>query len=299
MEIDLDGDRPRYFHERLKVEGQQGSPVRRAVSKDARERLMREVVSRAYERDPYGGHMSFLDEITNEVHRVIGVYIEAYAAASSKMTNEHFLTVLEVALMHLWSKRRKAEDIDTLQSILADDLSAFRIRRVGIHLHLVPVDNPHLHTEIVDRTFELTQNTAFASAQRDYTEAWTHYLKGDFDDAILNAHKAFESAAKVVIKRVDPSSAPENLQTNRLVPELVRLEIIPQGGFATMADNLRLMLLNSGVLRNKAGTGHGSIDLSSPEASVAVLGLRLSGTLISFLCERWEQMKPSAKNRKT
>jgi hypothetical protein len=70
------------------------------------------------------------------------------------------------------------------------------------------IDNEHLHTVIVDRTFELTRITEFASAQRDYAEAWMHFSRGDFDDALVNAHKAFESAAKVIIKRVDPHDMP-------------------------------------------------------------------------------------------
>ena len=36
-------DRPRYFHERAKVESQRGNPVHRGVSTGARMRLMREV----------------------------------------------------------------------------------------------------------------------------------------------------------------------------------------------------------------------------------------------------------------
>jgi hypothetical protein len=52
--------------------------------------------------------------------------------------------------------------------------------------------------------------------------------------------------------------------------------------------------MNSGVVRNVAGTGHGSVDLSSPEATVALMGLRLSGTFVWFLAERYAQMAPKA-----
>lgn len=54
---------------------------------------------------------------------------------------------------------------------------------------------------------------------------------------------------------------------------------------------LAALYQHSGALRNAAGVAYGSLDLEGPQASVALLGLRLSGTHVSFLAERWPQMR--------
>jgi hypothetical protein len=77
------------------------------------------------------------------------------------------------------------------------------------------------------------------------------------------------------------------MQTNQLVEELKRLDIIP-GRLGNMLNPLVQVFRNAGVLRNAPGTGHGSIDLTSPEANAALLGLHLSGSLVFFLAQRWE-----------
>jgi hypothetical protein len=81
------------------------------------------------------------------------------------------------------------------------------------------------------------------------------------------------------------------MQTNQLVPELKRLEIIP-GRLGNLLNPLTQVFLNAGTLRNAPGAGHGSVDLTSPEANTALLGLHLSGSLVLFLAQRWESMKP-------
>jgi hypothetical protein len=243
----------------------------------------------------------FEQAIRGDIDRIRGLAgvtrrhsMESLEREAEDAPTDTFLTLLEICVARLWRHRARLSDVELLQSILADDLSAFRFRNVGSteapEFHLQLIDNEHLHREIVDRTFELTRNAAFESAQRDYREAWKHYSKGDLDDAVVNAHKALESAAKIVIKRVDPASTPDHLQTNQIVPELLRLDVLPTR-LNNIVGNLQQIFLSAGSLRNTAGTGHGSPDLKGPEATVTLLALRMSGTLVSFLAERWEQMK--------
>ena len=144
---------------------------------------------------------------------------------------------------------------------------------------------------LTNRTFELTRLAEFASAQGDYADAWKHYSTGNLDNALTDAHKAVESACKAVIKKADPTSTPENMQLRPLVDNLVCLNIIPQG-LTHVCGQLEQIFRSAGTLRNQAGAAHGSLDVTSPEASVALLGLRLSGTLIAFLAERWIQVEP-------
>ncbi|MEJ7598402.1 MAG: hypothetical protein WKG01_10870 [Kofleriaceae bacterium] len=262
------------------------------MSIEARTRIMREINTLAVARTVYSQCESFVDEIHYEIIRVFGDAVES----NESIPTEHFLSLVEIAVNIIWKRRRKPEDIAIFQSVLADDLSAYRLRDIGDGFQVFLVDNKHLHTEIVDRTFELTRIVEFESAQRDYAQAWMHFSRGDLGDALVNAQKSFESAAKVIIKRVDPNSTPENLQTSQLVPLLVQNDIIPQR-LNHMTTQLVQMFQNSGTLRNAPGSGHGSIDLASAEASAALLGLRMTGTFVCFLAERWEQLRPPTRRR--
>lgn len=297
MAVDLDGSRHRLFHERMQAEQQEGNPIKQGITAPARDRLIRDIEAAATRVDDKTMQVvSYSGAILKEVQRVFGRGPNTIGLAyTPKMPLEHFLSVLEIAANILYSATRIEKYIGELQSILKDDLSAFRFVRVSADprhtWHIQLIDNEHLHREIVDRTFELTRVVAFESAQRDYAEAWKHYSRGDFDDALVNAHKALESACKIIIKRVDPTSTPDDLQTNQLIPLLVSLDIIPSRMLYS-ATKLAELLTNAGTLRNNAGTGHGSLDLASPEAAVTLLGLRLAGTYVSHLATRWEQLKP-------
>jgi hypothetical protein len=140
----------------------------------------------------------------------------------TRLSLDEFLQALEICVSYIVRYRANPlTDVNVLQSILADDLSAFRIVDTGKgnepRYQVQRIDNKHLHTVITDRTFELTQIAGLASAQGDYADAWRHYSRGDFDDAAMNAGKAVESACKAVIKKLDPTSAPENKHARKAI----------------------------------------------------------------------------------
>lgn len=210
---DLEGKRPRYFSER-KVAGDTGSPVERAVSSTARGRLTREICYRAVTLGE--GSQGFIEDICERFHTVTGIRLpdssDDLAHELQAMSIDNCLTFLEVAMNGLWDGRSRKEDFHVLQSILADDASVFRFRESPSgepRFTIIEIDNPHLMREIVDRTLELTANLELQAAQADYEGAWRAYARGEFAQALVSASRAYESAAKVIIKRVDPDSSPE------------------------------------------------------------------------------------------
>jgi hypothetical protein len=290
--IDLNGKRRRYYHERLKVEAQQGNPLQAEVSPETRIRLLREIreLTNTW-RD--GKWLSYFGRVVHDANRVLGATLDEnrLELIVHDLPLHSFLTLLEISSEWVWNVKYHV-GIERLQSILADDLSCYRFRQLGHRsrpeFHIHHIDNEHLHRTIVDRTFELTTLTDFASAQQDYAEAWKHYSRGDLDDALVNAGKAVESACKIVIKRLDPARDVDK-PLRPLVGMLTELEILPSR-LTSAASAVRTLFEHSGSLRNDAGVAHGSLELNSPEASVALLGLRLAGSLVSFLCERYKQM---------
>jgi hypothetical protein len=230
---DLQGKRVRYFRERKIAEANTGNPVRKDISAEARRRLVREIETRAMTFSVQAvGDVSFVPDILDKVRVVMGIDMRFKPQTNAvAMSIDDFSTFLESPWRCCY--RNKPDDLDALQSILADDASAFRFRvideRDGVRFEIDEIDNTHLDREVVDRTFELTMIAEFASAQRDYAEAWRNYARGDLDGALVDAHKAFESAAKIIIKRVDPTSNPEQMGAG---PDLT-------SGSGSSSDHLR------------------------------------------------------------
>lgn len=293
MPITLEGGRRRYFSERAHVREVEGNPIRREVSEKARLRLTREIYSMLQVRGsgPGTAQGNYAASLAVEWHRFDGsralsaVHLESAAGFALP----RFLDFLELSAkwVHMFEGDR---GINVLQSILADDCSAYRFKAVqdarqAPEFHIMLVDNEHLHREVVDRTFELTSLPAFAPAQRDYAEAWQAYRRSDFDDAIFKGGRAVESACKVAIVSADPARDLSRANLAQVVPMLVELGLLPSRS-QSVISSLSGVFTHSGALRNQAGVGHGSTDLSGPEAHVTLFALRLGGTLISFLAEQ-------------
>ena len=298
MRIGQSGHRPRFYAERKALEARGDNPMIKEVTDQARGRLIREIKYRTRYTDAHGFSQDFELWTVGDINRICGADISDYQLETFAKESEldDFLQILEIAVARIMRHRMNPlVDVAVLQSVLADDFSIFRLVNVRTSenplFQVQPIDNVHLHAEIVDRTFELTRDPRFASAQTDYAEAWKHYSRGDLDDSVVNAHKAFESTSKVLIKAIEPASNPDQMMTNQLVPELVRLDILPSR-LNNMVGHLQQIFTSAGSLRNTAGTGHGALVPTSPEATVALLALRMSGTLVSFLVERLNQMRP-------
>ncbi len=307
LEGKLDGTRKRLWSERKRVEeieaDGEGNPLHAGVTVPTRQRIMREIMS-WLSRCPTDTVKSvarrnhFADHVEVKLGERLRTKTSCMHVDHSDMTTDEFLDVLELAANYMWLARRMPSNIDEINSLLADDRSRYRLRNVGTvqvaNYEVQHIDNKHLHTEVVDRTFELTSLAEFASAGRDYAEAWKHYSRGDLDDAVTNAAKAVESACKVAVSRIDPKADVADSKLGTLIVRMMELDIIPSQ-LQTVASALSTIFQNSGVLRNRPGVAHGSLGLESPEATTALLALRMSGSLVSFLAARVDQSDGSER----
>lgn len=298
--MDHEGDRHRYWHERAALEQRQAqnSPIRfDDLSQEMRGRIGREIDGFAddgVENIHTGRRINLRMTIVNEIRRVLGTDYSGTSIAKlvAKAPRDHLLTILEISARVLVANRKRSDDVAVLQSILADDSFGFRFRPVGRGFQLQRIDNEHLHRDVIDRTFELTRSAQFAAAQADYADAWRAYSDGDLKNALISAARAVESAVKASINAADPSREVTKKKLRQLVPILAELDLFPSQ-MQTIAAQLACIFENSGCLRNQETIAHGSLEPGTPDASVALLGLRLGGTLISFLAERTLQVAAS------
>jgi hypothetical protein len=266
MKISHDGDRLRFYAERKQLEVRQGNPIHEGVSETTRRRIVRELGSRSGFRDKSGNWVTFQKALIADLNRVFIKKTEFYThnveSYSAVIPLDEFLQIVELGVARIVRHRQNpAVDIAVIQSLLADDLTAFRLVNVGTatapRIQVQRIDNQHLHAVVTDRTFELTRIAEFASAQGDYADSWKHYSTGNLDDALTNAHKAVESACKTVVKKADPASTPNDLQLGPLVALLVQHQIIPDK-LTHVCGQLEQIFRNAGTLRNQPGAAHGT-----------------------------------------
>ncbi|HVQ07952.1 MAG TPA: hypothetical protein VMS43_05915 [Allosphingosinicella sp.] len=121
---------------------------------------------------------------------------------------------------------------------------------------IVRVDSRLIHAEVVKPALSLLAEPVFAGPQKEFLDAHGHYRQGDYEQALTECGKAFESVLKIIAQRrgwsiSDKATAKTLLDcvfTNGLVPEYLN------GEFQALRS-----LLESGVptIRNRSG-GHGT-----------------------------------------
>ena len=153
------------------------------------------------------------------------------------------------------------------------------------NFHIIRKDTEFLHKEVIKQTITLLRNQRFEGPLNEFNQALDHYLKKEYQDAILDANKAFESTMKSILS-INAINFPENINANALIQKLKENDFL-MPYLENFTNNLRSMLESSiPTIRNRE-SGHGSgIDPKKIEKSYAQLGLHLSGSFIVFLIER-------------
>lgn len=162
----------------------------------------------------------------------------------------------------------------------------FRESAVGYQFlsdEIIRVDSQLIHAEAVLPALTLLREKGFSGPNREFLEAHSHYRRGDFDDAVVNAAKAFESTLKTICDarrwKYDPNATAKPLinvvLTNKLVPAY----------FESQLSSLRGLLESTVTVRNKdAGHGAGAVAVDLPEW-FARYALNVTASAIVFLVE--------------
>ena len=150
--------------------------------------------------------------------------------------------------------------------------------------HLIQADSQYLHKEAVVPALALLSDKSFANANREFLDAHEAFRKGDYDTAIVECCKAFESTLKVIASEkrwagFDTAPVKKLLQLafdNELIPRFLETEF---SGLRTILEN------GIGTVRNKAG-GHGAGEKSSPATRpLAAFQLHQTAAAIVLLVE--------------
>lgn len=147
--------------------------------------------------------------------------------------------------------------------------------------HIVRMDSELIHTEIVKPTLLFLSDPRFAGPEEEYLKAHAHYRTGEYEDAIVNANRAFESTMRTICDLMN-LPAPSGSTAGLLVNCIRDLGLLPD--YLDKSFDQLAAVLKSGLpkVRDNAG-GHGQAHLeqlgvgflSSGIENIGFFGLKL------------------------
>jgi hypothetical protein len=180
------------------------------------------------------------------------------------------LDILEVSLRTLIklegiirSYRGRYQPRYTVDQAITEVNQALKRHDIGysfVNMHVVRVDSNFLHSEVVEPALRLLQRSGFAGAEAEFLSAHKHFRSGnvdEYEDALVDALKAFESTMKEICTRKEWSFDPTRDTASRLIDTVLSNGLVPD--YLNSQFGALKSLLESGIptVRNRSA-GHGS-----------------------------------------
>lgn len=151
---------------------------------------------------------------------------------------------------------------------------------------IIRIDSQFTHSEIALPALQLLNDQEFTPALNEFLSAYKHYGQGNYEAAINEALKAFESTMKIIVTNKDWSTD-SNATASKLIQICIENQLIPSSmnshftGFRTT--------LESGLptIRNKF-SGHGDgVETVSVPAYLVQYALNLAASNIVLLIKAY------------
>ncbi len=162
-----------------------------------------------------------------------------------------------------------------------------RFREAGLGYELIGgkifrIDSQLIHSEAVKPALRLLNGEGFEGAQDEFLGAYEHYRHGNYEEALVDALKAFESTMKVILTANKKKYAP-GATANKLVLACTEAGLIPTYNEAQLTSLNNVLISGIPTLRNKNG-GHGQGEtIRTVEPEVVAYGLHLTAAAIVML----------------
>ena len=151
---------------------------------------------------------------------------------------------------------------------------------------IILLDSNFLESEVLSRAYELLEKNDFEKACKDFLHARDNFTAKDFSGTIFECNNALESALKKVLdkEKGDQKSLKSSLMRSNIIPEYFQ-------GFCDHFDGL---LQSCFTIANFPR--HGKKEIPKPknivDPAVASFVLHLTGALLVFIMERYEEQLP-------
>ena len=185
--------------------------------------------------------------------------------------------------------------IDTVNKIFKLEKIGYEIVPVGLEnmpYIVIPFNSRYLYLETIKKPRELLYNNNFKGPLNEFEEALDDYRKGRYSDSILKATKSYESTLKTILDLCKVKYTKKD-NIPRLVEKVVNEANIIDSELKSTFHAFWAVLKNGPpTIRNKPGVAHGQgRGVSVIEKSYSEFVLRLTGTYIVFLIERYMEVK--------
>lgn len=206
---------------------------------------------------------------------------------------DYIFDVIEVAFLFAKNKIIESyENYEVYKEIMVIDDAIFelnyRFRENGLgyqfeYPYIIRVDSKFIHGEVVKPVLFLMNDPIYTNADDEFLTAHEHYRQGRYEEAIVEANKAFESVMKVIHSKRD-WDLPSPANAKKLITSLMSRGLLP-ASMSNYFNNLNEVLAGLPVLRNSnAGHGAGTEERKIP-GYLAAYALHLAATNIVFLIE--------------
>ncbi len=190
-------------------------------------------------------------------------------------------------------KRNLQLFIETLNEIFSTEKIGYEIVPVNLPklpYMIVPFNSKYLYLETIKRPMSLMYAEDFKGALNEFEDALDEYRNEIYKDSIHKANKSYESTLKTILDLKDIEySSKDNIP--KLVEKIRNNTDIIDSNIKSAFDSVWSVLHNGPpTIRNQPGVGHGQgKEIKDIEKSYADFVLRLTGTYIVFLIERYKE----------
>jgi hypothetical protein len=165
----------------------------------------------------------------------------------------------------------------------------FREHAIGYQYNngqIVRVDSGFIHAEVVVPALSLLSSQHFKGAEQEFRNAHEHYRKEEYEDAILDAQRAFESTMKIICDECGWSYDKGN--ASELIDVVLKNELVPKYLKNHLSGLKSVLIGGVPTIRNKTSAhGKGTQVIDVPEYLVAYV-LHLTASNIVFLVEAYK-----------
>ena len=229
-------------------------------------------------------------ELPHSAHHRAPAQDKLYSYFQTETDIELLLDVIQLAFSRkLFYSRAPSYNQINVQSLYVDcqnELNQrFKDHGFGYQVldgEIIRIDDEFTHAEIVKPTLQILRQPYLQGAQTEFLNAYEHYRKGRFEEAINECLKAFESTMKSIYERHG-----WHYSKTSTVDQLISIgfdkELIPRH-WKSSYNNLRT-LLSSSVPTGRnflGGHGRGTEQRVVSEPTVAYL-LHMTASAILFL----------------
>lgn len=215
-------------------------------------------------------------------------------------THEQAIDIIELSLVVLDRVLRHTSNYDKERFGITQSADKaieemnywFKDNNVGYEFtngEIIRIDQTHMHEEVVKPAITLLFEEDFQGAAEEFLKAHSHYRKGDYKNALVEALKSFESTMKTICDKKGYTYNKGSDTAQRLITILFDNNLIPEylrNHFSGLRNTLEAGLP---TVRNKqAGHGQGAESIRV-EPYFVEYAINLAATNIVLLIKAYKE----------